>query len=184
MYDFSKMLGENEKILWQGKPNLGKGSKNVGGEIFGIIFVLIFAIIFISQSIPIFIGCNIILIILVYSIIFKLFLRDKKINGEFYCITNYRIMQFNSNTNDLIQAQLIDFNIVYCDNVKDEYGDFIIMKKSYENDNVIDSINGIINSKNSFSFQAIENPEKVKDITKKAMSDLGVINIQDGIDEY
>ena len=52
MYDFNKYLGTNEKILWQGKPNLGKGSKNVGGEIFGIIFVLLSIFIYIIENEP------------------------------------------------------------------------------------------------------------------------------------
>ena len=41
MYDFNKHLDSDEKILYQGKSNVGKGSKNIGAGLLVIGFMLI-----------------------------------------------------------------------------------------------------------------------------------------------
>lgn len=47
MYDFSRHLQPDEKILYQGRPVPGKGGKPIGWLLFVIIFLLVIMSIFI-----------------------------------------------------------------------------------------------------------------------------------------
>ena len=41
MYDFKKHLIENKTILYEGRPNPGKGAKEIAGALFIIVFFLL-----------------------------------------------------------------------------------------------------------------------------------------------
>lgn len=122
MYNFSNHLLEGEKILYQGQPVPGKGSKSVGGSLLLICMGLIVGIGSLV-SIVFFLVAALFLGLGVYVLVYNLILKQKRIADDFYCLTNMRVMKYESKKNKLVFGYLAYYDEIRCNNVKDNFGD-------------------------------------------------------------
>ncbi len=203
MYNFSQHLFANETILYQGRPNPGKGGKPLGGCLFLMAFSAVIALIMIWSVIAkvgdgkdgisisftiIFLFDLLFFIIGAYSLINALFLKKRKIADEFYCLTNLRAMKYEEKKNKFIFGYLANFNSINCNNVKDNFGDLSMMLgKSAETETHSDSnlqqvLEEIINPNPEnmpiIEFLSIENPENVMRLAMMAKQSILQSKIQ------
>lgn len=182
MYDFSKILEDNEEILWEGKPVVRTGLKQIGGLLFLLLFSLtgsslliwsVWAKVGDGES-----GINLDFILLfgiflffaviaLYNIIYVLFLKNKKIANEYYCITNQRALRYEGKKDELIYGYIQNYDVVITERVEGKYGD-VVMSVAYD-DNA--DIYTIIQKQDSCNrrqmhFQCIEDPRKIARMIK------------------
>ena len=189
MFNFQDILNEGEQILYQGKANPKKVSKNIGGQIFVIIFMLViqFMLIFVAEfdfSSIIFIAITLLFQgLCLYSIINILFLKNKKIADDLYCLTNIRALKYDINENKLSYGFLENYGNVYSFNVKDGYGDInmqIICDNNISNDNSLDAAKVLmkLSSKPNITnmpfmcFESVSNPDELVELIKSAKNSL------------
>ena len=133
MYDFNKHLDSDEKILYQGKSNVGKGSKNIGAGLLVIGFMLIIQFLLVwSLKTGIGDGANgfnlnyliIFLVSLIFDayaiclVVYTLILKNKKIADDYYCLTNKRALKYEEKTDKLVYGYLINYDDVKVINQK------------------------------------------------------------------
>ena len=120
---------------------------------------------------------NIILLILgmilfqllsIYSIVYKLYLKDKKIEKLHYCITNYRALLYDGGKDVLKQGLLREYKVINCENVKQGYGDLFMSKLLDESDDE-DMVETLISQNSEMIFEAIREPNEVKRIIDDAI---------------
>ncbi len=189
MYDFKQHLQENEKILWEGRPVPKTGSKPIGS----LLFVCIFAIISISllvwsvtnkvgdgangisDSFIILVLTSVFfLVIALYGLIYYLFLKDRRIAHNFYCLTNLRALKYDSKKEQLYYGYLEKYTEIHCENTKNGFGDLYFSVQN-DSDNPKEAI-GVIKKvffdqdpkdMTFMTFESIENPKAVKALLQK-----------------
>lgn len=197
MYDFQSKLLAGEKILYEGKPVPGKGEKNISGFIFLICLSLVFQVIMILSVVTktgdgaegvdlsfiiIFLTITLFLGLGIYGLVYNLFLKKKKVQDDFYCLTNMRAMKYESNKDKLVFGYLENYDEIHCDNVKDNYGD-LYMSINMEKNSSGDAAQTLLNLKDAMmnpnpenmsflNFESIENPRKVMKIAKEARKEI------------
>lgn len=150
MYDFSSYLLADEKILYQGCPVPGKGSKGIFGLIFIICFMVGIQILMIWSVatgisaegigfgfIGIFLVTIFFIVLCVYALFYNLVLKKKHVADDFYCLTNMRAIKYQEKNNKLIFGYLAYYDDIHCANVKDNFGD-VYMGSSMEEENIED----------------------------------------------
>lgn len=161
MYDdFVRKLQTDEKILFYGKSDVTKTSKQVGRFLLGFIVLSFFWILFIVglrnknflnfDILIIFITLLVITFCLLYGLIYNIFLKYKKINNEYF-VTNRRIGMYNSKYGFRIENIS---NIEHIGIVREKYGYGDLMFNFYA-DNLVKQM------KSGMSFEGIENPRKI-----------------------
>lgn len=194
-YDFEKQLFKNEKIIYQGKPVPGSGSKDVGGLIFVLILtlliqsLLIFSVVFkIGEGanginlnfIIIFLVTLILDMFIVYGIVYKLFIKKKSIKDDFYCLTDRRALKYESKKDKLVYGYLANYDDIHCNSIKNGYGD-VYMGIIYQEtgDSKVDlsnikklSINPDIENMPFILFESIESPMKIAKLAREAREEL------------
>ena len=140
MFDFNNQLIEEETILYEGIPILGKTDKNILGELVVIGFILIIQILLIWSVVTktgdganginlsfiiIFLTTLLFAALVVYNIIYKLFIKDKKIAKHQYCITNKRVIKYDGKNNELIFGNLSNYEFIEVQNKKKQSWGFI-----------------------------------------------------------
>lgn len=193
MYDFSQHLQKDEYILYQGRPVLGRGSKQVGGFIFVIVFSLVMLSILIwvyankigdgTNGIDLEFVIFFILILFftvggIWGLVYNLILKKKMIADDYYCITNLRVMKYESKKDKLVFGYLASYDDIKCKNMKNGFGDFYMgMDLEGENDNnIVDAVHTVKevllhpNPENMpcIMFESIEKPREVLKIAKEA----------------
>lgn len=191
MYKFEQYLNSDEIILYQGRPVPGKGSKHVGGEIFIIVFTLIIQLLMIwsvvtktgdganGVDVSFVIIFSVTLLfsgIGIYSIIYKLFLKQKVVIDDYYYLTNERVFKYESKKDKLVYGYLINYEEIYSDSCKDGYGDVyfgIIMKESGDSEEDMSKLMDHLITPDSqnmptIKFESIKSPREVVKIAKDA----------------
>lgn len=138
MYDFSKHLFPDEKILYQGKPTLGKTAKDIKGILLFIGFALLIQIVMILSVITgtgdgkngitlgfilIFLVVTLFLGLGIYGLFYNVILKKKRIADNAYCLTNIRAMKYESKKGKFVFGYLAHYDDYYCSNVKNNFGD-------------------------------------------------------------
>ena len=199
MYDFEKILYENEKIIYSGISHPEKGDKSLkgililaGGSLL-VQFLLIWSVITktgdgangITISFIIIYGTFFALLILaIVSFINNFFLRKKLLDGNCYCITNRRAIKYEKRKNKLTFGYLVNYPYIECCQIKDNYGDlrFQIDIENVESPEITDDISAMSVSKNVLvhpnhenmpylMFECIEEPDKVRKIAIQARNE-------------
>lgn len=195
MYKIENYLNNNEQIIYEGRATLGKSSKAVGGEIFVIVFMLLIQVLLvwsvttgtgdgangINLSFIIIFGSTLLFSgICLYSLIYKLFLKQRMIKDYYYYLTNIRVLKYEFKNDKLVYGYLINYEDIHINSKKDNYGDVymgIIMKDSSDAKNVLKKvINRMINQdpKNMpfIIFESVESPNNVARIAVEARKQL------------
>ena len=196
MYNFSSHLLANEKILYQGQPVPGKGSKSLGGILFLICFALFIQVALIWSVVTKTgdgaNGVNLTFIIIfltateflgfgIYGLLYNLVLKKKQVADDFYCLTNIRAMKYEAKKNKLVFGYLAYYDDIHCNNVKDNFGDVymgVVADEKSQNDisslSVIKDLMMNPNPENMplINFESIEDPYKVMNLVKEAKRDL------------
>lgn len=141
MYNFEKELFNHEKVICLGQSFPGKGGKNIGGALLIILFMLCI------QGLMVWSlnggigdgehGINLSYIILflvtllfdgiaVFVLIYNIFIKGRKINGDCFCLTNFRLLKYESKNNRVIYGYLENYDDIHCDSVKNGYGNLYI----------------------------------------------------------
>ncbi len=202
MYDFQCHLQPNEKILYQGKPSPGKGSKKVGFFLALIVFslgiqaMLIWCLADQTESgigemeiafIVVFLIVTVFLGLGIYGMIYNLFLKKRQIADDFYCLTNLRAMKYDSKKKKLVYGYLAYYTDIYCSHVKDHYGDLymgITMEKNNEDSTqtlmtLVDHIKNPNPQNMPFiNFESIKDPDVVMNLAKTARESIFQNNAQ------
>lgn len=141
MYNFEKELFSNEKIVCQGQSYSGKGKKNIGGLLLIVFFMLCIQILLIWSLITgtgdgaYGVNFNFIIIfmvtllfqgIAVFGLVYNIFIKSKKIKGDCYCLTDSRILKYESKNNRIIYGYLENYDDIHYDSIKDGYGNLYI----------------------------------------------------------
>ena len=128
-----------------------------------------------------------------YSIIYKLFLKRKKIMDDLYCVTNIRTIKYDINENKLSYGFLANYSNIYVCNVKNEYGD-IKMEITCKDDNTNKEESNVgnilfklvtkpnLSNMPIISFESIFEPDKVLEIivnAKKELNNVEYFNTSD-----
>ena len=197
MFDFNKYLMKDEKIIWQGRPNPGKGAKvdSVSGYIFVFVFMLLVQVLLIWSvitgtgdgangvdltfilffSITLFFQGTII-----WNAVYNTFIKPKIIADDYYCLTNKRALKYESKTNKLVYGYLIDYEDTGMINVKGGYGDVFLQKRVKESGNDQEDITKLCEtvlnhdptSMPYIKFESIKSPKTVLSLVNKARSGL------------
>lgn len=193
MYNFKEHLQEDEKILYEGRPVPGAGSKSIGGLIFVICFALGIQALMIWSVVTktgdgaegvnlgfiiMFLVATLFLGIGVYGLVYNLFLKKRQVADDFYCLTNIRAMKYEAKKDKLVFGYLEYYDDIYCSNVKNKYGDLymgIVMDDS--NSTSAHTLVNLMTNPNPenmpfISFESIENPHKVMKLAKSARADM------------
>ena len=193
-YDFNRQLYKDEQILYQGKPIPGKGSKQIKEYIFVIGFfaisigLLIWSLIAGEKPIDlsfivIFIVAIIMFLIVIYGLVYNLFIKKRSVSDDYYCVTNNRVLKYESKKDRLVYGYLINYDAVRCENVKGNYGDLQIEVDLSKQAANMSPEQQVVLLKNIFShgnpenapfirFESIENPRKVEYIVLQAINEL------------
>ncbi len=194
-FNFKNELLIGEEIIYEGKPNLSKGNKNIVKEILFIVFILIVQIfiIFSSQignnpeantnelyfAIGIF---GVFQILLIHGILYKVYLKNKIIKNNQYCVTNSRILKYIGNKKRLVSGNIKEYELITILNItKDnKFGDLQIAKNWAENipNNKKEQVNSLktyistdhTQDQLGFIFESIENPREVEKIIKSLIN--------------
>lgn len=196
MFDFNNQLIEEETILYEGIPILGKTDKNILGELVVIGFILIIQILLIWSVVTktgdganginlsfiiIFLTTLLFASLVVYNIIYKLFIKDKKIAKHQYCITNKRVIKYDGKNNELIFGNLSNYEFIEVQNEKNNHGDLymgvLINENVNSNTDTLIEIKNILLNKNPndapfIIFESIKNPYQVLNIVENARNSL------------
>ena len=187
MYDFTKHLEPDEKILYQCKA-VPKSSITSS-----FIFLLLMIVMILLEIITYFIFIeyhkNIVILImfiilLFFNILFatgfiyNLFINRSKAKNCFYCLTNKRVFRYNLKKNKLIYGYLIDYADIRIHNVSHNCGDIymgvILSSTSDVKTDLVNLATVLSDSKNKpyICFSCIENPEYVLSLIRSARADL------------
>lgn len=184
MYNFEQHLEEGENILYIGTPVPGKGSKNLGGLLFALCFVLgIMALLVWSVVTGIGdgaygIGLNFIIIFAVlllfiglvgWGIIYNLLIKKSAVKDDVYCLTNKRAFKYEMRKNKLVYGYLCNYKEVRIDGLKDNYGDVymgIVYSATGDSKQDLSNIKSLMFNPNPkdmpcLTFESIENPNQV-----------------------
>ena len=193
MYDFKQHLRDGEEILYEGRPHAGKGSKNIGGELFIIGFcVLILAILILSIVYKIGDGANgvngtaivffavigFFVAICLWGAIYKLFIKKRAVADDYFCITNKRVMKYQSKKDELVYGDINKYKLISCDNEKDGYGDITMSIDAHEQGIDEGDMASMIDLKNmllhpdkedmpQITFECVEKPRDLKKLIKE-----------------
>lgn len=193
MYNFESILENDEKILWQGKPESGVFFKNWSGAIFGIVLSLIFMVVFYlackylpSKKDPGFIFSffwysffSFIIFIVLKNIIYIYFFKSKRVAYHSYCITNLRVIKYDAKKDELTYGYLKNYDYISCDMGQTTKGDLIFhdtsRNKLYDKNNAIEFITGLIkyfkfdkHNAGGMCFENLGNLREVSKIAKEA----------------
>ena len=195
MYKFEQYLNSDEVILYEGRPVSGKGSKNVGGEIFVIIFELVIQILLIWSIVTgtgdganginfnfiMIFGITLLFIgFCLYSIIYKLFLKQRAVKDDYYYLTNQRAFKYEVQKDKLVYGYLINYEEIRTDSCKGGYGDVYMGIIMNESGNSKEDMSKIMNhlitpdpqNMPFIQFESIKSPNKVAKIAKDAHMEL------------
>ncbi len=197
MYDFNSNLLENEEILYQGRPVPGKGDKNLKGLIFFTCFPIIMQIILIWSVITgngdgengitfsfviIFLVAGLLACFGLYGLYYNLIKKKKAVSDDFYCLTNIRVMKYESKKNKLVFGYLARYKDIHCDNVKDNFRDVymgIYLKDNYDDKENMGALKDLMHPNLEdmpfIVFESIEHPYKVMDLAIKAKQNINII---------
>jgi len=191
MFDFSKYLEEDEKILYEGRPVPGKGDKSIGGCIFIIVFVaiiqalLIWSLVYkvgdgaegITLSYIIIFAVTLLFDALaVYNIAYLKFFKKRAVKDDYFCITNKRALKYESKKNMLVYGYLVNYVHITCENEKDGYGDLCMHIDIGESGDAAEDlayVKDIMTNPNpenmpTMIFECIEKPRNVRKIVVEA----------------
>lgn len=194
MYDFSKYLEKDEKILYTCEAVPGKGSKENGAMVVAILIVLALEIsiawgllyepksikLEIAVTIAFFIPLILLQILCVKQIVYVNFKKDKELAGVSYCITTARAMRYDAKKDNLTCGYLDHYDTfeILCE--KNGYGDIFMAidlsaqassdvteSKARKAIKILKKANNPKNRTN-IKFESIKQPEEVIKIAKKA----------------
>ena len=195
MYDFEKILYENEKILYKGISFPEKGDKNLKGILllsgFSVLvqFLLIWSTINKDRTGDINISFIIIylfslsfLVLAIYLFINNFFLRKINLRGNCFGITNKRVVKYEKKKDKITFGYLVNYNIIECHQIKNGYGD-LHFQVNLENKVSTDDIRLLKELKNialypnpenmpHLEFEGIENPENVRNLAINARNEV------------
>ena len=138
MFDFHLYLEDNEEILYEGRPVPGKGNKQLGGILLIILFTGSLLALFLSNAkfsdnllsaksnlsyilmlclILFFLGLG------CYALLYNFVFKKIQTSDDFYCLTNRRVMKYESRNQQLSYGYLGNYQRIYCTNEKDGFGD-------------------------------------------------------------
>lgn len=176
--NIDSMLLPDEEILYKGVAVPGKGSKSLLGIII-MIAVCLVPIIAISEFSQIGISMMIVMAIAllfigiaVYAFIYNFILKNRKIKGQEYFITNQRAIIYSSKKNEFKIGYLNRFDEFRVDNEKDNFGDVymgIVADKNNNSEENLELIRDTLlnpdkDNMNTIYFELVENPYQVMKI--------------------
>ena len=192
-YDFSQHLEEGEEILCECRPCPGKGSKNIGGiaVIVGFCVVVVALLVtslvfgigdgadgFDMTYLIFFTVIGLFLAIALSSFIYNVFLKKKAVSDDFYCVTNKRVMKYESKKDKFVCGYIENYVHISYTNEKDGYGDITMSVNPDKAGIDTDSVSGMIDFKNmmlhpnaenmpTMTFESVEHPRRVGKIIKE-----------------
>lgn len=194
MYDFTNVLFEGEKILYQGEAKPGKGGKGLLGIFcmigffLGIIILITYSTIVNHGYIDINLGSIFIYLIFfaflgfsIYLLFDNLIFKKRRIAGNCYCLTDMRVIKYNFKKNKLYFGYLAYYDSIYSLNIKDNCGD--VYFSIVANDKSGDSLKDLVDLKNlilnpneenmpSISFESVDNPDVVVALAMDARNNI------------
>jgi hypothetical protein len=145
-------------MIWSVIAGVGDGANGIN-----LTFIIIFGTTLLFDAIAI------------YNIIYTLFLKDKMVADDFYCITNYRVMKYEEKSKKLIYGYLINYEDIKSHSNRGGYGDvtFSVVFSDSANEEETLKIKNIIlhpNPKNRYmiEFESVKKPYEIIKIAKKA----------------
>ena len=129
MFDFNTVLTDNETIIYQGKPIPGKGKFNIKKTLSALLFLIFIEIAILITQENIFDNLLFIIIILIFILAllqamkYNTIIRNKIAKENLYCMTNFRVLQYNTKENKLYYGYLARFSIIEIFNENNGYGD-------------------------------------------------------------
>lgn len=190
MYNFEQHLLKNEKILYQGRSVPGKGGKNIGGLLFLVLFSLVVLILLMWKFFEtrgaewnISLGILIILVFLglgLYGLIYNVFLKRKRVADDFYCLTNQRVLKYESKKTKLVYGNLSTYEDIQCLNMKDNFGDVyfgIVLDEGNNDAQTLATLKELMVNPDPVNmpfiyFESIENPTQVMKLAEEARNKL------------
>lgn len=195
MYDFNSNLIEDEKIIYEGRPVPGTGSKNIGGPLFIIGFITLMQFLLIWSVVTktgdgaygitpgfviIFLVTLLFDAIAIYNLIYTLFIKKKAVADDYYCLTNKRALKYESKKDKLVFGYLINYEDIHYDSRKNGYGDLymgIIYKETNDSIQDLNNIKDLLFNKDPKNmpwiiFESIEHPAQVGKLAKNARNEL------------
>ena len=191
MYKFEQYLNSDEKIIYQGRPEPGKGSRNVTGETLAIVFILMIQLIDVWSVITKTgdgangVDFSFIMIFLIglglqcffiYGIIYKLFLKSKAVGDDYYYLTNQRVFKYEAKKKKLVYGYLINYDDIRTYDIEGDYGDIFLGVNFDENDKKSSNNNKptIYNPKNMpyIIFESVKFPDNIAKLAVDARNNL------------
>lgn len=193
MHDFSKVLKENEKIIYECRPNPGKGGKSILGIIFIITFMTVIQVVCAISSKAgnsQLSGSDLLIIYLVtflfdgasiYAFIYNVFLKKEKVSDDFYCITDKRILKYEQKDNKLVSGYIMNYQEIRVNNYKNGYGDLYMGIVLDENNVNLAEIKNLAVNPNpenmpAITFESIQNPYKIAKVVESIRERLNNTN--------
>lgn len=202
MFNFKKILMDDEIILYKGKPVPGKGNKHILGILIFTIYPLIHGIILTWLIKKEHIGnyndpkLEVIIIILIllgltglglYALIYNILLKKIAVADDTYCLTNLRAIKYESKNKKLTCGYLAKYGEIKVENEKDGYGDAYMCIAPPENPETLTNeeilaffkenvFNNKLDDRPFIIFESIKNPKKVVDLAIEARDKLNKTN--------
>lgn len=191
MFDFHSILEYDEEILYESKSYPGKGDKDVTLCYVMIpFFTFIIALLALSLKykigdgayglsldfIVIFGVAGIADLLLISDLIYKKFIKDYATSDDLCCITNKRILKYETRKEKLTSVYIHEFDTFSVAYTKGGYGDAIFFKK-YDGKVTMGEIgrralNVLKKEPDIISFEGIKNPRKAVGIAKQQYNKL------------
>jgi len=186
MYDFKKNLFPDEEIIYTGKAVPGKGDKSLGGSLFLIGFSSVLLALMIYATLRdgfqffqiIFYGVILLFLgIGVYNIIYNIFLKKHLVKDDYYCLTNLRVLKYESKKDKLVYGYLYYYDEIKTINNKGGYGDLyfgiVIDDENTDDKAVMKKLADLMTNPNPenmpfITFGSIEKPMSVMKLAKDA----------------
>ncbi len=190
MFRFEDVLMDDEVILYEGTPVPGKGSKSITGELLVLGFcafvtaLLVFGIardweesgvLAIIPTLPFFVAVGIFVAVCGYSIFNKKYKRDRDVLDDFYCITNQRLLKYESKKDALIYGNIANFDHMEVYDEKDGYGSITFYQSVSDGATEKEQVAYLVKMKSQdasdrllIGFECIRDPKAVLKIAKEA----------------
>ena len=203
MYDFNKHLEQDEEILWTGQGRGGGNSKSIIGELIALAMMGFFFMFLLADSIvtvelaepfddigipgvfwnfgtliPL-VLLGLLMLLMVWSIVYKLFLKKKVVVNNFYCITNKRLLKYDAKKEELVCGYIVNYGLISCFNEADGHGDIQVQINARQQmGSDVDNLSDAIDLKNmimhpnkenmpTMLFESVENPRELVKLIKK-----------------
>lgn len=128
----------------------------------------------------IFLVTLIIEILVIKSLVYKLFIKKRSVSDDYYCLTNRRAFKYESKKDKLVYGYLANYDDIHSDSRKEGYGDVymgIIYKKTGDSKLDLSNMKKLLMNPDPENmpcilFESIKSPIKVAKLAREARDEL------------